>query len=222
MDIWFHLANVLYVASYLVTDIMWLRALAVLGGLSSLTWTLTTPTPSLTFIGWTLVYNTINMIQIARLWHERRPVRLSAEEQTLYAAAFRTLTPREFQRLLAVGRWQDAKASEVLIEQGTSPGRMLVLASGRAAVKVDGREVATLRLGQFAGEMSFLTGARTTAAVEVVEPARFVWWPTAELERFLGKHQELRAALRLVIGKDLVGKLVSDRAANPPSDGEKA
>ena len=211
MEIWFHLANVLYVVSYLVTDILWLRALAVLGGLSSLTWTLTAPKPSLTFIGWTLVYNTINMVQIARLWHERRPVRLAAEEQTLYATAFRTLTPREFQRLLSVGRWQDAPAQEVLIKQGTSPGRMLVLASGCAAVKVDGRAVATLRVGQFAGEMSFLTGARTTAAVEVVEPTRFVSWPTGELERFLGKHPELRAALQLVIGKDLAAKLASDR-----------
>src|SRR5467141_1697013 len=75
MEIWFHLANVLYVVSYLVADILWLRALAVLGGLSSLTWTLTTPTPSLAFIGWTLVYNTINMVQIGRLWQERRQVR---------------------------------------------------------------------------------------------------------------------------------------------------
>ena len=207
MEIWFHLANVLYVVAYLVTDILWLRALAVLGGLCSLTWALTTPTPSATIIGWTLVYNTINMVQIGRLWHERRPVRLSAEEQTLYTAAFRTLTPREFRRLLSVGRWQDAPANEVLIGQGTSPGRILVLASGCAAVKVDGRPVAALRVGQFAGEMSFLTGGRTTAAVEVVEPVRFVSWPTGALEQFLAKHAELRAALQFVIGKDLAAKL---------------
>jgi hypothetical protein len=212
MEIWFHLANVLYVVSYLVTDIMWLRALAVLGGLSSLTWTLTTPTPSLTFIGWTLVYNTINMVQIGRLWHERRPLRLSAEEQALYATAFRTLTPREFQRLLAAGTWQEAPAKEVLIEEGARPGRMLVLASGRAAVKVHGREVAALHPGQFAGEMSFLTGAATTAAVEVVEPARFVSWATADLERFLVKHPPLRAALQIVLGRDLAAKLVGDTA----------
>jgi CRP-like cAMP-binding protein len=98
----------------------------------------------------------------------------------------------------------------VLIEQGTNPGRMLVFASGRAAVKVDGRDVATLGPGQFAGEMSFLTGARTSAAVEVVDPARFVSWPTAELERFLGKHPDLRAALQLVIGKDLAVKLAQE------------
>jgi|RhiMetdeSRZDD1v2_1073273.scaffolds.fasta_scaffold217557_3 hypothetical protein len=210
MEIWFHLANVLYVVSYLVTDILWLRALAVLGGLSSLTWTLTTPTPSLTFVGWTLVYNTINVVQIGRLWQERRPIRLAPEDQMLYGAAFRTLTPREFQRLLAVGRWQEAPTKEVLIEEGASPGRVLVLASGRAVVKVHGREVATLRLGQFAGEMSFLTGERTTAAVEVVEPARFVSWATDDLERFLGKHRELRAALQLVLGRGLAAKLVGD------------
>src|SRR5262249_60241698 len=137
MEIWFHAANVLYVVSYLVTDILWLRALAVLGGFSSLTWTLTAPAPSVTFIGWTLVYNTINVVQIARLWRERRPVRLTAEEQVLYAAAFRALTPREFQRLLAVGRWQEGPAKAALIEQGACPGRMLGLAPGSAAGAVD-------------------------------------------------------------------------------------
>jgi hypothetical protein len=211
MEIWFHLANVLYVVSYLVTDILWLRALAVLGGLSSLTWTLTTPTPSATFIGWTLVYNTINVVQIARLWHERRPVRLDADEQALYAATFRTLTPREFRRLVGAGRWQDAKPAEVLIAEGTNPGRVIVIASGRAVVKAGGRDRATLGPGQFAGEMSFLTGAATSASVEVVEPVRLVSWPTAELERCLTKHPQLRAALQLVMGRDLAAKLREGR-----------
>jgi hypothetical protein len=47
----------------------------VRGGLFSLTWTLTTPTPSRTFIGWTLVYNTTNVLLIARLRQELRAVR---------------------------------------------------------------------------------------------------------------------------------------------------
>ena len=207
MELWFHLANVVYVFSYLVTDILWLRVLAVVGGFSYLTWTLTSPTPSLSLIGWTVVYNTINVVQITRLWYERRPLRLGGDEQALYAAVFRCLTPREFRRLLEVGRWRDAAPPEVLIEQGTRPGRVLVLASGRAAVVVDGRDVAMLAPGQFAGEMSFLTGAPTTAAVHVVEPVRFVTWPTAELERFLVKHPPLRSALQLVIGRDLAVKL---------------
>jgi hypothetical protein len=207
MELWFHLANVIYVFSYLVTDILWLRALAVAGGFSYLTWTLTTPTPSLSLIGWTLVYNTINVVQIARLFHERRPVRLDADEQGLYAATFRTLTPREFRRLVGAGQWRDAKPGEVLIAEKTRPGRVLVLASGRAVVKSGGRERGTLGPGQFAGEMSFLTGAETSASVEVVDSVRFVTWPTAELERCLAKHPPLRAALQLVMGRDLAAKL---------------
>jgi hypothetical protein len=212
MDIWFHLATVLYVVSYLVTDILWLRVLAVAGGLSSLTWTLTAPTPSFTFIGWTLVYNTINLVQIARLWRERRPVRLDAAAQVLYAAAFRTLTPREFQRLLAAGRWDEVPAKTRLIEEGTSPGRILVLVSGRAMVRANDRDIAILGPGQFAGEMSYLTGARTAAAVETVEPVQLVSWATADLERVLARHPELRTALQLVLGRDLATKLGGDRA----------
>ena len=211
MEIWFHLANVIYVFSYLVTDILWLRALAVTGGFAYLTWTLTTPTPSPSLIGWTLVYNTINVVQIGRLFHERRPVRLDANEQGLYAATFRTLTPREFKRLLGTGQWRDAKPGEVLIAEGTHPGRVLVIATGRAVVKSGGRERATLGPGQFAGEMSFLTGTPTSASVEVVEPARFVSWPTAGLERCLVKNPPLRAALQLVMGRDLATKLREDK-----------
>jgi hypothetical protein len=48
--------------------------------------------------------------------------------------------------------------------------------------------------------MSFLTGAQTTAAVEVVEPTRFVSCVTDDLERYLGKQPELRTALQLVLG----------------------
>ena len=60
--------------------------------------------------------------------------------------------------------------------------------------------------------MSYLTGSDTTAAVEVVEPARFVSWTTDDLERFLVKHPELRAALQLVLGRDLATKLGGDRS----------
>ena len=117
----------------------------------------------------------------------------------------------EFKRLLGAGQWRDAKPGEVLIAEGTHPGRVLVLASGRAVVKSGLRSVATLGPGQFAGEMSFLTGAPTSASVEVVEPVRLVSWPTAELERCLMKNPPLRSALQLVMGRDLATKLREDK-----------
>jgi len=209
MEIWFHLANVLYVVSYLVTDILWLRALAVLGGLSSLTWTLTTPTPSLAFIGWTLVYNTINMVQIGRLWQERRQVRSGGADAVCGGVPH--AHPARVPAAPGGGPVAGSAGEGGVDRPGRAPR-----AHARARVGTDGRESgrtrsSALRLGQFAGEMSFLTGARTTAAVEVIEPARFVSWATDDLECLLGKHPELRAALQLVLGRDLAAKLVGDR-----------
>ena len=59
--------------------------------------------------------------------------------------------------------------------------------------------------------MSFLTDAPTSASVEVVETVRFVSWASAELERCLGKHPQLRGALQLVMGRDLAAKLREGR-----------
>jgi hypothetical protein len=207
MSLWLNIANVIYLISYLVTDILWLRTLTVLGGLASLVWALTQPSLMTAVLAWTTVFNVINAVQIARIIHERRPVRLDPEEQRLYAQVFRTLTPREFRRLLAIGRWEDAPAGAVLIEQGAAPERMLVLATGRVAVKANGHAVATLDEGRFIGEMGFLTDRPTTAAIEALVPLRYVAFPAAPLRAFLGKNPTLRSALQLLIGRDLVAKL---------------
>jgi CRP-like cAMP-binding protein len=72
------------------------------------------------------------------------------------------------------------------------------LASRVAAAKKSARHrihVTRAAVVTFLSEMSLLTGAPTSAPVEVVEGARFVSWPTAELERCLATHPQLRAAL---------------------------
>lgn len=210
MSIWLDIANALYLVSYLVTDILWLRGLTILGGLASLAWALTQPMQMTALIAWGAVFMVINVAQIARLLHERRPVRLAPDEQQLYARVFRALTPREFRRLLAIGRWEDAPAGAVLIEQGAPPDRVLVLAAGRVAVKASGRAVATLDEGRFVGEMGFLTGRPTSAAIEALEPLRYVAFPAAPLRAFLAKNAPLRSALQLLIGQDLVAKIASE------------
>jgi hypothetical protein len=40
---------------------------------------------------------------------------------------------------------------------------------------------------------------------------RYVCWATYDLERFLAKHPQLRAALQLILGRDLAVKLAGDR-----------
>jgi CRP-like cAMP-binding protein len=202
-----HLANVLFLFSYLVRDILWLRVLSVIAGFCLIPYFYFQAQPVWAPIAWNAVFTALNLYQIARLLAERRPVRFSDEEQRLYQLVFRSLTPREFARLLALADWRDAAAAECLVEQGRALDRMLVLCSGSATVKIDDQAVAELAPGRLIGEMSFLTGEKTSASVWSRGPARYVAWPSAELKRFLADNAELRAALQLVIGADLATKL---------------
>jgi Popeye protein conserved region len=201
-----HLANVLYLVSFLVSDILWLRLLNVLAGGILIAWLAAGAAPAAP-IAWNSLFLAINVVQVWRLLLERRPVRLRAEELTLYQLAFRSLTLREFARLAAIGRWEDAGPGDHLVEQGVRLDRMLVLCSGTSDVVLRGECVAQLRPGQLVGEMGFLTDAETSAAVVAAEPTRYLALPTASLRALFKKHPELRAAMQMVIGHDLVAKL---------------
>jgi hypothetical protein len=201
-----HTANVVYLLSYLVKDILWLRLLTVVGGLMLMVWAFAQPQPLWASLGWNAVFMAINLWRIVLLLLERRPIRLSERDARLYRQVFRSLTPREFVQLLALGRWEEATPETRIVERAQSLDRLMVIASGRTAVRV-GERVVELGEGQFVGEMSFITGEPPTADVVAIDPIRYVAWPKTELRTFLADHPALRAAWQAVLGADLVGKL---------------
>jgi CRP-like cAMP-binding protein len=201
-----HTANVLYLLSYLVKDILWLRLLTVVAGVLLMTWAFLQPQPLWASLAWNALFLTINLYQSWLLILERRPVRLSERETLLYRLAFRTLTPREFLKLLALGRWEEAAPETRIVERERGLDRLMVIASGRMGVKVADR-VVELGEGRFVGEMSFITGEAPTADVVALDASRYVSWPRAELKTFLAQHPPLRAAWQSVLGADLVSKL---------------
>ena len=201
-----HVANVLYLLSYLVKDILWLRLLTVVAGVLLMTWAFLQPQPLWASLAWNAVFLAINLYQSWLLILERRPVRLSERETLLYRLAFRTLTPREFVNLLAIGRWEEAAADTRIVERAQGLDRLMVIASGRMGVKVADR-VVELGEGRFVGEMSFISGEAPTADVVAIDAIRYVSWPKTELKTFLAQHPPLRAAWQAVLGADLVSKL---------------
>jgi hypothetical protein len=201
----YNAANVLYLISYLVKDILWLRLVTVVAGMLLIVNAVLTRQPE--SAAWNLLFTAINVYRSWLLILERRPVHLSEEEQRLYARVFRSLTPQEFRKLLELATWEDAPPAKRIVEANKALERMMVIASGNVAVKVADREVAKLGEGRFIGEMSFISGENPTADVVTVDAARYVAWKKAELSSFLAEHPALRAALQLVIGGDLVNKL---------------
>jgi CRP-like cAMP-binding protein len=207
MVVLIHVANVLYLGSYLVKDILWLRVLTVVAGGVLLGYYALLPEPLWAAITWNCVFLAINLRQIQVLLLERRPVRLTAPELALYQLAFRSFTQREFSRLLSIARWESFAPGDRFVRRGEPLDRMMVIASGCARVEVDGVAKIDLMPGRFVGEMSFLTGDKPNADVIAVQPTRVVVWPQSELRAYLGRDAELRAIVQMVIGEDLVAKL---------------
>ena len=201
-----HVANLLYLLSYLVRDILWLRLLTVVAATSLMPYFYFQSPPLMAPIYWNLVFLAINVYQIQRLILERRPVRLTEPELELYMAAFRSLTRREFAKLLSIGRWEDAADGTRLVCRGTPLDKLCVIHAGSANI-VLGSGTMELGVGRFIGEMSFVSGEAPTAEVTAKEGFRCLSWRTPELQALLERESSLRASLQMLLSTELCAKL---------------
>jgi len=207
MDYLIHSANIIYIFSYMVRDILWLRILIVIAICFVIPFYYYQPVPLMVPVYWNILFAGINIFQIGVLLVERRPVALSEAEGKLYQQVFRRLTRREVYKLFKLAEWNKVSAGDTLIEQDKVIDRLLLINKGDAAVKVKEQQVALLGEGHFVGEMSYITGEKTSATVVADSDMEYVSWPTSTLEPFLTKNPDLRIALNAIIGVDLAGKL---------------
>jgi len=203
----FHLANALYLISYAVRDILWLRVITVLAGSTLLASFLQQPSPPWPAVVWNAVFFVINVIRIHLLIRERRPVPLSADEQHVANLVFRTLRPRELLRLLRVGRFVDHAPGARLVDRGAPLAELLLVVRGTAQVQLADQPTIEITDGTFVGELSYLTGKPAGADVVAASSVRLVRWRTDELRAFLDENPDLHATMQQVLGRDLAAKL---------------
>lgn len=203
-----HIANVLYLVSYSVRDILWLRVLTVVAI------TLMMPyyycchgAPDYEPIAWNSVFLLINLVQILLLVLERRPVFLGEEELHLYRTIFRLLKPREFAKLLSIAEWKKAPVGVELLQQGQPVPALMLISTGRGAVELDGRFVADVTAGQFVGEMGFLTEQPASARVVTGAVTDYLAWPAEKLRQMLAMNPGLHVKVQSILGGDMVAKL---------------
>lgn len=209
-----HVANFLYLASYLVRDIFHLRILTIVAMCTLMPYYFQgTGEPLLQPILWNAVFLVINGYQVHRLIQERRPPKLTEEERRLHELVFQGVTPRKMLKILAKATWKEAEPGTHLVEEGTYINELMLIYSGEATVCVGRKELAALGAGDFVGEISFLTQGNTTAHVHVQTQLRYLSWPKAEFDGFLEQESDLKIAVQSVIGANLIEKLCSMRDA---------
>ncbi len=207
LEILINTANVLYLFSYIVRDILWLRILTVIAAMCLMPYFYFQSVPIMTPIYWNVGFTILNVFWIVLLLLERRPIRLSAEEEQLCELVFRTMTPREMMRILRIATWKTADIDECFIDRGSKLDELIVIYSGKACVKAHGEAVAEILPGQFIGSISYITEETAPADIVALEATRYVTWPKTKLKSFMEKNTELHAALQKTLAIDLARSL---------------
>ena len=100
VELCIHLANLFYLASFLVRDILWLRLFTCCGMILGIVFFTCQPAPLYGPTAWHVVFLAINVIQIRRLVLERRRLQLTEEQERVAETAFRNRSRDELLTLL--------------------------------------------------------------------------------------------------------------------------
>ncbi len=207
LDYLVHFSNILLLVAYSLRDILWLRWFAVAAALTNIPYFLLQGTVLWPPVLWAVVFTAINLYQITRLYLERRPVRLSDNEQKLYDLGFRSLRPREFLSLSLVGEWKSAESGERVVAEGEPVSSLCIAIAGSAEVRKQGQPIGVVQPGHIIGNALALTGERSPVEVTFTERAHYMRWSLPSLRSFIDSRPDLRVTLQSLVNRDLARKL---------------
>jgi hypothetical protein len=210
-----HAANVLLLVAYSVRDILWLRLFAVAASLIAMPFYILQPVLLWAPLGWSAVFAAINLFQAWRLFVERRPVKLTPEEEDVRRLVFRDLPPRKVLQVLSIGTWTTMETGERLIERGKSADALSLIVRGKVRVTRDERVLGELVAGNLVGSALLLSGVPADVDAVAAEPVRSMRWEVGTLERYLSANPETRMVMQRHLARDLAGKLTGLDKATP-------
>jgi len=206
-DYFVHAANILLLVAYSVRDILWLRLFAVAASLIAMPYYVHQPKLLWAPLIWSAIFAAINLFQGGRLFLERRPVKLTPEEEEVRRLVFRDLSPRKILQVLSIGSWATAPTGERLIQSGKSLSALPLIVRGRVQVRKGEQVIGELGAGSYVGSALLLSGAPAEVDAVAVEPVRVMRWEIATLTRYLAANPEARIAMQSHLARDLAGKL---------------
>jgi CRP/FNR family cyclic AMP-dependent transcriptional regulator len=203
-----HAANILLLVAYSVGDILWLRLFAVAASLIALPYFILQPEPLWEPIIWSSVFAAINSFQSWRLFVERRPVKLTPEEEEIRRLVFPDLPSRKVLQILSIGSWTTVEIGERMLERGKKAEAISVIVRGKVRITRDDGVSGELVAGHIVGSALLLTGVTADADAVVEEPVRCMRWEVEPLDRYLAANPETRIVVQKHLARDLAAKLL--------------
>src|SRR5215831_12881587 len=123
-------------------------------------------------IAWSCVFASINLFQSWRLYVERRPVKLTSEEEEVRRLAFENLPPVKVLQVLSIGSWFTAETGEQVIRRGEGLGTISLIVRGSVRLTRGEAVLGNLVAGNLLGSALLLDGNTADVDVVAIGPVR--------------------------------------------------
>lgn len=211
---WAHWPYALLVLSMLMRNMVWLRTIAIVAGVSRIFIRALILYDPVT-VAWETALVLINIGQLLLIWWDKGHAHANQDEALLAATILPGESGRAIRRLLKLARWRSVEAGETLLREGQRVDQLLFVTDGAARIEKNGALVAICSRGDYVGEMGFVSGEAATATVVADRPMRLASFDAATLRASLATDRDLRHALEASFNRNLIGKLSRASGAAP-------
>lgn len=190
-EIFIHIANVMFLVSYLLKDIFLLRFVNLFAGFSLLIFfVFGEGGPQSASIMWNIVFSAVNIVQLFRLYHERKPVILSTSEKEIYNNSFKDFSAKQFLTLLSAAKKLTLEKGACLLNSlQTTDAIFLPLKSDI----VDEKANVCASEQSFIGAVNYITKTQPSKSLFLAESTDILRWDRGELESLLNKDAVLKS-----------------------------
>jgi hypothetical protein len=203
----FFFANTLYVVSYMLTSMLWLRVLAIVAAASTFPYFYFQAEPLWSALFWQSCFLAVNLVNLLILLYSMRRTNFDTEEALAHGLKFSSLRPHEVRPIFERADRRSLIAGEELLAEGQENHRLYLILEGQCRVLKHDTEVATLVAGDFAGELSFLSDEPASARVVADGEVRLMCWDKAALQPLFRREGLYETYFHSLCGLDVAGKL---------------
>jgi len=213
----FFVANTLYVISYMLTSMIWLRLLAVIAAACTFPYFFFQEQPLWSALFWQSMFLGVNLINLVALLISMRSAKLSAMEQDLHENLFKELKRQEVVPIFRAGKTIKISKNQSLLQDGQPNSDLYLIVDGGFDVLTGaGKKIAEIGRYEFAGEMSYISKSVASASVVAREHSTVIRWRSADLEALFNKSSLYKPYLYQLWSVHLSSKLrTMTRAADP-------
>ena len=203
----FFIANSLYVISYMLTNMVWLRALAIIAAVSTFPYFYFQAEPLWSALFWQSCFLAVNLVNLLILLFSMRATNFDEDEDLAYKIMFSDLKPYEVRPIFKYAEHLSVAADHVLLEEGEQNETLYLILEGRCKVIKNGIQIAVLEPGHFVGELSFLGDDAVSADVITAGDTKLMSWEKQSLAPLFKRQGLYEAYFYSLCSIDVAGKL---------------